>query len=237
MSNVDTAEIRRFESLASRWWDPQGEMAPLHHINPLRLRYIDEACGGIAGKRAVDVGCGGGILTEGLAERGAAEALGIDLAEASLKVAELHRLESEAATEYRLCSAEELADERPESFDLVCCLEMLEHVPNPASVVEACARLARPGGTIVFSTINRTPKAYALAIVGAEYVLHLLPRGTHDYARFIRPSELDAWCRAADLDSVEVRGMRYNPLLKTASLGRDSDVNYLLHCRKPGAGV
>lgn len=232
MSNVDPAEIARFSALASRWWDPRGEMAPLHHINPARLRYIDNACGGLAGKRVVDVGCGAGILTEALAARGA-QALGIDLAEAALEVARLHGLESGVQAEYRCISAENLAAEQPQAFDAVCCLEMLEHVPDPAAVIAACARLARPGGSLVFSTINRTPKAYALAIVGAEYVMGLIPRGTHDYAKFIRPSELEAWCRGAGLVPLEIRGLRYNPLLKSASLGGDIDVNYLMHCRKP----
>jgi len=235
MSNVDHSEISRFSALASRWWDPRGEMAPLHQINPLRLRFIEQACGGLKGKTALDVGCGGGILTEALAARGA-QAMGIDLAEASLEVARLHGLESKIVADYRAVAVEDLAAERPQSFDLVCCLEMLEHVPDPASVVAACAALTRPGGTVVFSTINCNPKAYALAILGAEYVLNLIPRGTHDYSKFIRPSELDGWSRNAGLQSVKLQGMRYNPLFKTASLADDIDVNYLLHCVKPGDG-
>lgn len=230
--NVDAGEIGRFAALASRWWDPRGEMAPLHQINPLRLRYIENACGGLKGKNALDVGCGGGILTEALAAKGAT-ASGIDLAEASLEVAKLHGLESKIHAEYRLVSAEDFAAEKPASFDLVCCLEMLEHVPDPASIVTACAALTKPGGTLVFSTINRNPKAYALAVLGAEYILGLVPRGTHDYGKFIRPSELDGWARDAGLESVELKGMRYNPLLKSASLSGDVDVNYFLHCRKP----
>lgn len=234
MSNVDAAEIRHFSSLASRWWDPRGEMAALHHINPARVRYIENAVGGLRGKRIVDVGCGGGILTEALAVRGAT-AVGVDLAEASLEVARLHGLESGIKCEYRCISSEALADEVPASFDVVCCLEMLEHVPDPASVIAACAKLVKPGGDVVFSTINRNPKSYALMIVGAELIAGLVPRGTHEYAKFIRPSELEAWARAAGLTAVELRGMRYNPLLKSASIGNDMDVNYLMHCRRDAA--
>jgi 2-polyprenyl-6-hydroxyphenyl methylase/3-demethylubiquinone-9 3-methyltransferase len=230
--NVDPREIANFDRLASRWWDPRGEMGPLHSINPPRLRYIEAAVGGLSGKKAVDVGCGGGLLTEALAQKGA-QALGIDMAEDVLEVARLHGLESGVKAEYRRVPAEELAREQGGAFDLVCCMEMLEHVPQPESVVEACARLARPGGTVVFATINRNPKSFALAIVGAEYLLGLVPRGTHDYAKFIRPSELDQWARAAGLESVSVKGLRYNPLLKTATLADDIDVNYLMHCRKP----
>jgi len=231
-TNVDRREIANFDRLASRWWDPRGEMGALHHINPPRLRYIEACAGGLKGKRAVDVGCGGGLLTEGLAQRGA-EVLGIDMAEEALEVARLHGLESGVKAEYRRVPAEELARELPESFDLVCCMEMLEHVPSPESVIAACARLCKPGGTLVFSTINRNPKSFALAIVGAEYLLNLVPRGTHDYAKFIRPSELDAWARAAGLETREIKGMRYNPLLKTATMGHDIDVNYFMYCVKP----
>ncbi|HWU69573.1 MAG TPA: bifunctional 2-polyprenyl-6-hydroxyphenol methylase/3-demethylubiquinol 3-O-methyltransferase UbiG [Stenotrophobium sp.] len=230
--NVDAGEIARFEKLAATWWDTRGEMAPLHSINPPRVAYIERCAGGLAGKTALDVGCGGGILTEALAARGAT-ATGIDLADASLKVAELHGLESGIKARYRKIAAEELAREQPGSFDLVCCLEMLEHVPQPQQTIAACAQLAKAGGDVVFSTINRNPKAYALAILGAEYVMNLIPRGTHDYAKFIRPSELDRWARAAGLDVLDLRGLRYNPLLKTASLADDVDVNYLMHCRKP----
>ena len=231
-TNVDQAEIARFEKLASRWWDPRGEMAPLHRINPPRLRYIEQCSGGLKGKKALDVGCGGGILTEALAARGA-DATGIDLADASLEVAKLHGLESGIQANYRNVPAEQLAEEQPGTFDVVCCLEMLEHVPDPQRAVAACAQLTRPGGTLVFSTINRNPKAYALTILGAEYVMNLIPRGTHDYAKFIRPSELAAWARRAGLEVIDMKGLRYNPLLKTAALSDDVDVNYLMHCRKP----
>jgi len=232
-TNVDSDEIAHFESLAARWWDPRGEMGALHVINPVRTRYIEQAADGLKGKTALDVGCGGGLLTEALA-RGGAETLGIDLAGASIKVAQQHAQDHGVQAQYRLVSAEDLAAERPDSFDLVCCLEMLEHVPDPAEVVAACARLAKPGGTLVFSTINRNPKAYALMIVAAEYTLGLVPRGTHDYAKFIRPSELDRWARAAGLVPREVIGLRYNPLLRAASLqARDVDVNYLMRCDKP----
>ncbi|TXI78973.1 MAG: bifunctional 2-polyprenyl-6-hydroxyphenol methylase/3-demethylubiquinol 3-O-methyltransferase UbiG, partial [Cupriavidus sp.] len=230
--NVDKGEIARFEKLAATWWDPRGEMGPLHSINPPRVRYIEQCAGGLKGKKALDVGCGGGILTEALAAKGA-DATGIDLAEASLEVAKLHGLESGIKANYQNIPAEELARQQPESFDLVCCLEMLEHVPAPAQTVKACAQLTKAGGTVVFSTINRNPKAYALTILGAEYVMNLIPRGTHDYAKFIRPSELAQWAREAGLEVVAMKGLRYNPLLKSASLADDVDVNYLMHCRKP----
>jgi 2-polyprenyl-6-hydroxyphenyl methylase / 3-demethylubiquinone-9 3-methyltransferase len=229
--NVDQAELARFDKIAATWWDPNGEMAPLHVINPVRTRYIEQAVGTLKGKTVVDVGCGGGILSEALAARGAV-VTGVDLAEDLLAAARAHLRTSQLAVDYRLIAAEELAAQQPGAFDLVTCLEMLEHVPDPGAVVAACARLARPGAPIVFSTINRNAKAYALAIVAAEYVLGLLPRGTHDYAKFIRPSELDRWARAAGLDVVEVRGLVYNPLLKNASLSDDCDVNYLMLCRK-----
>ena len=229
--NVDRAEIGHFDRLAATWWDPKGEMGPLHALNPPRLRFVEQACDGLRDKRVVDVGCGGGILTEALAARGA-QALGIDLAEAALEVARGHALQSKLAIEYRACAAETLAAEQPAGFDVVCCMEMLEHVPDPTSVVRACATLVKPGGHVVFSTLNRNPKSFALAIVGAEYLLNLIPRGTHDYAKFIRPSELTQWCREAGLVAQSLRGLRYNPLLRSASLADDLDVNYLLHCRR-----
>ena len=232
MTNVDSGEISKFDAIAARGWDPPGEMAPLHVINPLRTRYIEKAAGGLKGKRVVDVGCGAGILSEALAARGA-QVLGIDMAEDVLDAARRHLRESKLAVEYRAAAAEALAAEQAGAFDLVTCLEMLEHVPDPSAVVAATAQLVKPGGTVVFSTINRNPKAWALAIVAAEYILNLVARGTHDYAKLIRPSELDRWARAAGLEVVEIRGMTYNPLLKSARLSDDCDVNYLMHCRRP----
>jgi len=231
MSNVDPAELAKFSALAHRWWDPTSEFRPLHEINPLRLGHIERLVGGLDGKRVIDVGCGGGILAEAMAAKGAS-VTGIDLADKPLKVAMLHGLESASRVEYRLVSAEAMAAESPGAFDLVTCMEMLEHVPDPASTVAACARLAKPGGWVVFSTINRNPKSFLFAIVGAEYVLRLLPRGTHEYARFIRPSELVAHCRAAGLELAELTGMTYNPLTRAYALGRDVDVNYIAACRK-----
>ncbi len=226
-TNVDPREISKFEELAARWWDPESEFKPLHDINPLRLDYVDRAAG-LAGKQVLDVGCGGGILSEGMATRGAT-VMGIDMGEMPLRIAELHTLESGVSVEYRRVPVETLAAERPESFDVVTCMEMLEHVPNPASVVAACAQLVRPGGQIFFSTLNRNPKSYLFAIVGAEYVLRLLPKGTHDFARFIRPSELDYWIRSAGLRSTDMTGMTYNPLTREYRLDRDDlDVNYLV---------
>jgi 2-polyprenyl-6-hydroxyphenyl methylase/3-demethylubiquinone-9 3-methyltransferase len=229
-ANFDPAELAKFSALAHRWWDPTSEFRPLHEINPLRLGHIERLAGGLAGKRIVDVGCGGGILAEAMAARGAA-VTGIDLAEKPLKVAMLHAMESGSTVDYRLIAAEALAAESPASFDVVTCMEMLEHVPDPASTVAACARLVKPGGNVFFSTINRNPKSFLFAIVGAEYVLRLLPRGTHEYARFIRPSELATHCRAAGLDVQDITGMTYNPLARTYALGRDVDVNYLLAAR------
>jgi len=229
--NVDHAEISKFEKLAARWWDPHSEFKPLHDINPLRLDYIDRAAG-LDGKEVLDVGCGGGILAESMALRGA-RVMGIDMGAMPLRVAELHTLESGVEVSYRQVSVERLAEERPASFDVVTCMELLEHVPDPSSVVQACGELVRPGGYVFFSTINRNPKSYLLAVIGAEYVLRLLPRGTHDYARFIRPSELDAWIRAARLQTVHITGMTYNPLTDTYRLAeRDVDVNYLVTCRR-----
>jgi len=226
--NVDPAEIARFEQLAARWWDRNSEFRPLHEINPLRANWIDERAP-VAGRRVLEVGCGGGILAEALARRGA-QVTGIDLGAAPLAVARLHGLESGVAVDYRCIAVEHLAAEMPASFDVVTCLEMLEHVPDPAAVVAACARLVKPGGQLFFSTINRNPKSFALAIVGAEYLLGLLPKGTHTYARFIRPAELAAWCRAAGLEVRELTGLTYNPITRRYRLApRDVDVNYLLH--------
>lgn len=233
MSNVDQAEIAHFDRLAATWWDPKGEMGPLHALNPPRVRFIEQACGGrLHGRRALDVGCGGGLLSEALARAGA-DVTGLDMAEQALAVARQHAAGQNLAIDYRLGAAEALAEAQPGHYDLVCCLEMLEHVPDPASVIAACARLVKPGGDVVFSTINRNPKSFALAIVGAEYVARLIPRGTHEYAKFIRPSELSEWCRQAGLQPQSLRGLRYNPLLRRASLADDVDVNYLLHTRRP----
>ncbi|MDX1373933.1 MAG: bifunctional 2-polyprenyl-6-hydroxyphenol methylase/3-demethylubiquinol 3-O-methyltransferase UbiG [Burkholderiales bacterium] len=226
--NADPAELEKFSQLAHRWWDPTSEFRPLHEINPLRLEWIDGITG-LDSKTMVDVGCGGGILAEAAARKGAA-VTGIDLSERALKVAQLHLLESRLPVDYALASPEAYAEAHPAAFDVVTCMEMLEHVPDPGRAVAACARLLKPGGHAFFSTINRNPKSYLFAIVGAEYVLRLLPRGTHDYARFIRPSELMAWSRAANLTPVEVKGMTYNPLTRRYRLGADCDVNYLLHC-------
>ena len=227
--NVDHAEIAKFEALASRWWDKDGEFKPLHEINPLRLDFID-ARAGLAGKRVIDVGCGGGILSEAMAHRGAS-VTAIDMGEAPLAVARLHQQESGVEVDYRQASAEEMAVDRPGEFDIVTCLEMLEHVPDPAAVVRACATLVKPSGQVFFSTINRNPKSYAMAILGAEYVLGLLPRGTHEYRKFIRPSELSCWCRATGLRVREQSGMIYNPLTRHYRLSsRDVSVNYLMHC-------
>ncbi len=232
MINVDPAELDKFNQLAHRWWDPNSEFKPLHEINPLRLDYIDSMAG-LSGKRALDVGCGGGILAEAMARRGA-DVTGIDLGEKALKVAQLHLLESNLPVDYQLVSAEEFAYQQPEQYDVVTCMEMLEHVPDPASTIRACARLAKPGGWCIFATISRTPKAYLFAVIGAEYLLKLLPRGTHDYARFIRPSELATDCRLAGLDVKGTVGMKYNPVSKRYSLGRDVSVNYILCAGKPG---
>ena len=230
MRNVDHAEIAKFEALAHRWWDRDSEFRPLHEINPLRVNWIDERVG-LAGKQVLDVGCGGGILSESMALRGAT-VTAIDMGEAPLAVARLHQLESGVEVDYRQSTAEALAEEMPGRFDVVTCLEMLEHVPDPASVIAACQRLVKPGGTVFFSTINRNPKAWLLAIVGAEYVLKMLPRGTHDFKKFIRPSELGAWCRDTGLEVQDIIGLTYNPLTKTYKLGRDVDVNYMIQTRR-----
>jgi 2-polyprenyl-6-hydroxyphenyl methylase/3-demethylubiquinone-9 3-methyltransferase len=232
MLNADPQELAKFSELAHRWWDTESDFRPLHDINPLRLDWID-GLAHLAGKRALDIGCGGGILSDAMARRGA-EVLGIDLAGKALSVAQLHAIE--AATPhitYREVAAEALAVEMPASFDVVTCMEMLEHVPDPAAIVAACGQLLRPGGSAFFSTINRNAKAFAFAIVGAEHVLKLLPKGTHEYARLIRPSELAAWCRAAGLDVEEMRGLEYNPLSRRYRLSADTSVNYLVACRKP----
>ncbi|MET0089268.1 MAG: bifunctional 2-polyprenyl-6-hydroxyphenol methylase/3-demethylubiquinol 3-O-methyltransferase UbiG [Candidatus Thiodiazotropha sp.] len=224
--NVDHAEVSKFEELASRWWDPHSEFKPLHEINPLRLDYIRGHLP-LDGKQVLDVGCGGGILSESMAACGA-EVTGIDMGEAPLQVARLHLLESNLQVDYERIPVERLSAERPAHFDLVTCMEMLEHVPDPSSVVHACAQLVKPGGKVIFSTINRNPKAYLFAILGAEYLLRLLPRGTHDYAKFIRPSELDNWIRAAGLQNLDITGLSYNPLTQAYSLGDDVDVNYMV---------
>ena len=226
MSNVDRAEIAKFEALAHRWWDRESEFKPLHEINPLRVNWIDERIN-LNGKKVLDVGCGGGILSESMARRGAS-VTGIDMGEAPLGVARLHQLESGLEIDYRQITAEALAEEMPGAFDVVTCLEMLEHVPDPASVIAACYRMVKPGGMVFFSTINRNAKAYLLAIIGAEYVLKMLPRGTHDFKKFIRPSELGAWCRATGLEVKDIVGLTYNPLSKHYSLGSDVDVNYMI---------
>jgi 2-polyprenyl-6-hydroxyphenyl methylase/3-demethylubiquinone-9 3-methyltransferase len=228
--NADPHELAKFSELAHRWWDPNSEFKPLHDINPLRLDWIDRACG-LSGKRAVDIGCGGGILSESMAGRGA-DVTGIDLSEKALAVARLHLLETGGKVDYRHIAAEQLAAAEPAAYDVVTCLEMLEHVPDPASTIRACATLVKPGGHAFFSTISRNPKAYLLAVIGAEYVLNLLPRGTHDYAKFIRPSELARMVREAGLDVAEVIGMTYNPLTQRYTLGQDTSVNYLLRARR-----
>ena len=228
--NVDQAEVSKFEELASRWWDPDSEFKPLHDINPLRLNYISERTT-LENSKAIDVGCGGGLLSEGMAKLGA-EVTGIDMGEAPLTVARLHQHESGVRVDYQRITAEKMAEQNPQAFDVCTCLEMLEHVPDPASVIQACADLVKPGGRLFFSTINRNPKSYLFAIVGAEYVLRMLPRGTHDFRKFIRPSELERWTRAAGLELLDLTGMSYNPLTRQYRLGDDVDVNYLACFRK-----
>ena len=230
MLNADPAELDKFGELAHRWWDPNSEFKPLHDINPLRLDWIDTTIG-LRGKRVLDVGCGGGLLSEGMAVRGA-EVTGIDLSEKPLGVAKLHLLESGQKVDSRKVAVEQLATEMPGAFDAVTCLEMLEHVPDPASIVAACARLVKPGGQVFFSTINRNPKAYLFAVIGAEYLLQMLPKGTHDFARFIKPSELTRWCKQAGLEPDELVGMTYNPLTRHYALGRDTEVNYLVRATR-----
>jgi len=229
-TNVDPAELAKFNELAHRWWDPEGEFRPLHQINPLRLQWIAERAP-LQGSTALDVGCGGGILAEAMAQRGAS-VTGIDLGEKALRIAALHQLESGVQVRYESASAEEFAAAHGSEFDVVTCMELLEHVPEPASTVAACARLVKPGGRVIFSTINRNPKAYLFAVIGAEYVLKLLPKGTHDYARFIKPSELTRWCREAGLQPLEMTGLTYQPLTRKYRLGRDCDVNYMLCCAR-----
>ncbi len=234
--NADPAELAKFSDLAHRWWDPESEFRPLHQINPLRLEWIN-GLAPLTGKRVLDVGCGGGILADAVARKGA-EVLGIDLSSKSLKVAQLHALEAQTpGVNYREISAETLAAEQPGQFDVVTCMEMLEHVPEPASIVRACARLVRPGGWVFFSTINRNPKSFLFAIVGAEYLLGLVPRGTHEYARLLRPSELSRFCRDAGLELQHSRGLEYNPLTRRYRLSGDTSVNYLLAARRPPSGV
>ena len=238
--NADLRELQKFADLAHRWWDPNSEFKPLHDINPLRAEFIrdrvEQAGTKLGESMLLDVGCGGGLLSEAMAAMGA-QVTGIDLGEKALGVARLHALESGSPVTYRLVAAEQLAAEAPGSFDVVTCLEMLEHVPDPGQIVEACARLVRPGGTLFFSTINRNPKSYLFAIIGAEYLLRMLPKGTHDYQKFIRPAELTRWCRDSGLEVRQLIGMSYNPLTQNYSLGRDLSVNYLLCAQRPAAGT
>jgi len=230
--NADPAELAKFDQLAHRWWDPQGEFRPLHEINPLRLEWIDRHAP-LAGKRVLDVGCGGGILTEAMAQRGA-RVTGIDLSDKGLRVAKLHLQESGLSVTYEKASVDDLAARQAGEFDVVTCMELLEHVPEPAAMVAACARLVRPGGQVFFSTINRNPRSYLFAVIGAEYLLRLLPRGTHDYLRFVKPSELARWSRASGLRPDELVGMSYNPITRRYRLGADCGVNYLLYCVRDG---
>ena len=229
-TNADPSEVQKFSDLAHRWWDSNSEFKPLHDINPLRLNWIDQAVG-LTGKKVIDIGCGGGILSESMAAKGA-HVTGIDLSDKALGVAKLHLLESGQTVDYRHIAAEAMAAEQPASFDAVTCLEMLEHVPDPAQTIAACATLVKPGGDVFLSTLNRNPKAYLLAVIGAEYILNMLPKGTHDYAKFIKPAELIRMAREAGLDLVSMTGMSYNPLTKVYSLGDDTSVNYLVHLRR-----
>jgi 2-polyprenyl-6-hydroxyphenyl methylase/3-demethylubiquinone-9 3-methyltransferase len=228
-TNVDPAEVAKFEALASSWWDEEGESKPLHQINPIRLNFIQQQCM-LDNKQAIDVGCGGGILSEALAKAGA-QTTGIDMADKALKIAKLHSLEAGLKINYELITAEEKAQQAAQQFDVVTCMEMLEHVPDPTSVIKACADLVTPEGDVFFSTLNRHPKAYLLAVLGAEYIMKMLPKGTHDYKQFIRPSELAKWCRAAGLHVQQIKGISYNPFTKAFKLSDDVDVNYLVHCK------
>jgi len=229
--NFDPAEIKKFEDLASRWWDTQGEFKPLHEMNPLRLNFINNGSP-LDGIDAIDIGCGGGILSESMAACGATTT-GIDMGKAPLSVARLHAIESDLDIDYQQTTAEEMAQQKPAAFDIITCMEMLEHVPDPASVINACYKLVKPGGSVYFSTINRNPKSYAFAIIGAEYLMKMLPRGTHDYAKFIKPSELDEWARAAGFVLVDLKGVSYNPFTSLFSLSRNVDVNYMVHYTRP----
>ncbi len=230
--NVDPNEIAKFEALASRWWDPQSEFKPLHDINPLRLEFIEQHSEGLQGKTIVDVGCGGGILAEAMAKKGA-KVTGIDMGEAPLTVAQLHAMDAGVDMDYELISAEDFAEKHSGKFDIVTCMEMLEHVPDPASIIRACQKMLKPGGKAFFSTLNRNPKSFLFAIIGAEYLLQLLPKGTHDYRKFITPAELASYIRQAGLDLVQLKGMSYNPLLQSYKLGKDVSVNYLVATQKP----
>ncbi len=231
-TNADPTELAKFSELASQWWDPNGKFRPLHDINPLRLELIDKTVGGLKGKRAIDIGCGGGLVSEGMAKMGA-RVVGVDMAGKALSVAKLHALESGVDVDYREATAEDMAEKESGAFDVVTCLEMLEHVPDPKSVVAACAKLAKPGGHLFFSTISRTPKAYLFAVLGAEYVMNLLPKGTHDYAKFLKPSELIGFAERAGLTLTDLRGMDYSPFTHVAKWQQDTNVNYIVSCRKP----
>ncbi len=234
MENVDPNEIRKFDVIASRWWDTNSEFKPLHDINPLRLNYIDEHCAGLQGKKIIDVGCGGGILAESMAMRGA-EVTGIDMGETPLSVARLHSLEMDVELDYQQTTVEQMAEEHAGEFDIVTCMEMLEHVPSPESIIQACSKLVKPGGKLFFSTINRNPKAFLFAIVGAEYLLNMLPKGTHEFAKFIKPSELETQARQASLTVKNMKGLTYNPLFQTYKLSSDVDVNYMMYFTKQAA--
>jgi len=232
MANVDQGEIAKFESIATRWWDMESEFKPLHEINPLRTNYIEEFAP-LAGKKVLDVGCGGGILSEGMAQRGA-DVTGIDLGDANLTTAKLHALESGVKVDYQCVAVEDFAEQHAGEFDIVTCLEMLEHVPDPESIVRACAKLVKPGGKLFFSTINRNPKSYLMAVIGAEYILKLVPTGTHDYGKFIKPAELARWCRRVDIQQLDMTGLTYNPITKVYKLdSNDVDVNYMVACTRP----